>query len=38
MNGIESAVKQAVITLAVIWLFNQLPVTRELTQRALSGY
>jgi hypothetical protein len=34
---IKGAVKSAVMTLAVIWVLNQIPVTRNLVQTALIG-
>lgn len=37
MGGAKQAIKTAVITLAVIWVFNQVSITRQLTQRALTG-
>lgn len=34
---IKGAVKSAVTTLAVIWVLNQIPVTRNFVQTALIG-
>lgn len=36
MGDIKSALKTAVMTLAVIYVLNQVSVTRNLVQRALS--
>lgn len=38
MGDIKGAVKSAVITLAVIWVLNQIPPTRNIVQTALIGY
>lgn len=37
MGDIQSAVKTAIMTLAVIWLANQIPATRNIVQIALHG-
>jgi hypothetical protein len=37
MGDVKSAVKTAVMTLAVIWVLNQIAVTRNLVQTALIG-
>jgi hypothetical protein len=37
MGDVKSAVKTAVMTLAVIWVLNQITVTRNLVQTALIG-
>jgi hypothetical protein len=37
MGDLQNAVKTAVLTLAVIWVANQFPATRNLVQTALIG-
>lgn len=37
MGDVKNAVKTAVMTLAVIWVLNQIPTTRNLVQTALIG-
>jgi hypothetical protein len=38
MGDIKTAVKTAVMTLAVIYVLNQVSVTQPLVQKALNGY
>lgn len=37
MGDLKTAVKTAVLTLAVIWAANQIAITRNLVQTALVG-